>query len=115
VRTTDTELVLDLEQLRQVTLEDRKLMREILWALIEDTGRHAGLLESSLRAGDVQRSAKLARRSAAACANVGAHRAGDTLRAIERLTCAGELTSCVEVLATLRTELEFLRGEAVKL
>src|ERR1035441_344262 len=39
VRVIDPTIVLDLEQLREVTLEDDELMGQILTALIEDTAR----------------------------------------------------------------------------
>jgi len=42
-------VVLDREQLREVTLEDEDLMRQLLAALIEDTERQMPLLEKAIR------------------------------------------------------------------
>ncbi len=53
-------LVLDREQLREVTLEDEDLMRELLAALIEDTERQLPLLDMAIRNTDGPQCARLA-------------------------------------------------------
>lgn len=104
--------VLNLEELRNLTMNDRQLMTEILDALIEDASRHAGLLETAVRDGDAARSARIARRASRACANVGAVAASETFRQIERHAGQHEFDSCRSVLAAARSEIERLRGAA---
>ena len=50
-------LHLDRDQLRDVTLDDEALMREILSALIDDTSRQMRLLESAILEQDARRCA----------------------------------------------------------
>jgi HPt (histidine-containing phosphotransfer) domain-containing protein len=87
-------------------------MSEILQALIEDAGRHAGLLEAAVREGDATRSVRIARHAARACGNIGAHAAAEAFRQIERHAGQRQLDSCRSVLAAARAEIERLRGAA---
>src|ERR1039458_9983284 len=84
VRVIDPTIVLDLEQLREVTLEDDELMGQILTALIEDTARQIPLLEVAIREQNGPQCARLAHYSKGACANVGANAAAAVLEAMER-------------------------------
>ena len=79
----DAGTVLDREQLRDITLNDEELMREILTALIDDTSRQIPLLASAIREGDSQKCVRLAHYSKGACANVGAAAAAAVLKTIE--------------------------------
>lgn len=116
MQTTDPAVALDLEQLRNLTLEDPKLMRDILWALIEDTGRQAALLGDALRGGDTQKMIRLARSSARACANLGANRAAAAFRAIEHAAAAAsDAAACQVALAALNSELDSLRSCGARL
>jgi HPt (histidine-containing phosphotransfer) domain-containing protein len=115
VRTSETDLVLDVEQLRSVTLNDSGLMREILGALIEDTGRQAVLLESALRARDPGRLIRLARTSARACDHVGAYRGAGVLRSIERGAASADYPACGAAIESLKAEVERLTAEAAAL
>lgn len=115
MQTTDADVVLDLEQLRNLTLDERKLMREILSALIDDTFRQSALLETAIRDGDAQRSIRLARGSLRTCANVGANAAAAALKRILNSAAHGEFTHCSDGLGTLRSEIERLRAEAERL
>jgi len=73
-------LVLDRVQLREVTLEDEELMRQILAALIEDTEKQLPLLGVAIRNADRDQCARLAHYCKGACANVGAKAAATSLR-----------------------------------
>jgi HPt (histidine-containing phosphotransfer) domain-containing protein len=115
VRTTEDDLVLDREQLRSVTLDDPKLMREILLALIEDAGRQSALVGAAFAQGDSQRAIRLARNSARACDNVGAFRVAGVLRSLERAAAAADVASGKAALASLTAEIDRLRAEASQL
>jgi HPt (histidine-containing phosphotransfer) domain-containing protein len=107
--------VLDRNQLRDVTLEDETMMREILNALIEDASDQIGSLETAVREGDGRLAARLAHCSRGACANLGAKAVAAVLENIERLSVAGELGACGASLAALGRELDRLRAEAATL
>jgi HPt (histidine-containing phosphotransfer) domain-containing protein len=113
VHVTDTAAVLDREQLREITLDDEDLMREILSALIDDTSRQIRLLEAAIREGDVERCVRLAHYSKGACANVGAHAAAAALKQLEHGASSGDFGECSESLASLGRELDRLRTEAI--
>ncbi len=102
---------LDQEQLREVTLDDPDLMREILVALIHDTSRQISLIESAILAGDSPRCKRLAHYSKGACANLGANAAAELLRSIEQHAAAGRFTECEASLAALAAEVDRLRAE----
>lgn len=113
VRTADTTLVLDREQLREVTLDDEELMRQLLAALIEDTERQLPLLEVAIRATDTEQCARLAHYSKGACANVGANAAATVLAQLENSAKNGALQECSRELAALAREVDRLREEKV--
>lgn len=105
--------VLDRDQLRDITLDDAELMREIVNALIDDTARQIQLLEMAIREQDGQRCARLAHYSKGACANVGANAAAAVLKTIEGKAATGDFQQCSASLAALIGELDRLRTEAV--
>lgn len=109
----DTTTLLDREQLRDITLNDEELMREILSALIDDTSRQIGLLDTAIRAEDSQKCMRLAHYSKGACANVGANSAAALLKHIENQASKGEFFECGQSLAALSQEIDRLRTEAV--
>jgi HPt (histidine-containing phosphotransfer) domain-containing protein len=113
VRASDTTLVLDREQLREVTLEDEDLMRQLLAALIEDTERQMPLLEMAIRNMDGQACARLAHYCKGACSNVGAQAAAAVLAELERHAKGGAMEECGRQLAALATEVDRLRGEEI--
>jgi HPt (histidine-containing phosphotransfer) domain-containing protein len=113
VQTIDWDIVLDREQLQNVTLDDPQLMREILGALIDDTSRQIGLMELAIREQDLRRCARLAQYSKGACVNCGANSAAAALRHIEQAAAAGELGKARESLLALLKEVERLREEAL--
>ena len=105
--------MLDLEQLREVTLEDADLMRELLAALIADTGQQLPLLDLAIRRADLQRCASLAHYCKGACANVGAKAAATVLAQLERSAKAADIAEeCERQLAALALEVDRLRAGA---
>ncbi len=106
---------LDHDQLRDVTLDDEALMREILSALIDDTSRQMRLLETAIQDQDATRCMHLAHYSKGACTNVGANAAADILMDIERRAANHEFTECVAALDRLAQEVEALRSAACSL
>lgn len=112
MHTTDATLVLDRKQLRDISLEDDALMREMLAALIEDTSRQLVLLDSAIRDQDSERCKRLAHYCKGACANVGANAAADVLRRLEQQAQSRNFSSCAESLVNLNGELERLIAAA---
>jgi HPt (histidine-containing phosphotransfer) domain-containing protein len=115
VQTTEADAVLDLEQLRNLTLDERRLMREILWALIDETSRQMPLLEAAIRDCDAQRSIRLARGSLRACANVGANAAAAALKTVLNSAAHGQFPQCSDAMGRLRSEIQRLRAETERL
>lgn len=106
-------LVLDREQLREVTLEDEDLMRELLAALIEDTQRQMPLLDMAIRNTDGPQCARLAHYCKGACSNVGAKAAATVLAELERNAKVGAMEECGRQLAALAAEVDRLRAEEI--
>ncbi len=111
----DATTVLDREQLRDITLNDENLMREILKALIDDTVRQIPLMESAIREGDSQKCARLAHYSKGACANVGAAAAAELLKTMEHQAVSREFGECRQSLSALIQQVDLLRSEALEL
>ncbi len=109
---SDSSTVLDRHQLRDVTLDDDDLMREILSALIDDTSRQIGLLEAAIRRRDAHATRRLAHYSKGACANVGAKAAAATLENIERTAARNDFKECGASLSRLAFQIDQLRSEA---
>ena len=108
--TADTALVLDRAQLREVTLEDDDLMRELLAVLIEDTDRQMPLFDLAIRNVDGPQCARLAHYCKGACANLGADAAFVVLAQLERSANAGRMEECSRQLAVLAIEVDRLRA-----
>jgi HPt (histidine-containing phosphotransfer) domain-containing protein len=106
-------VALDREQLRNVTLDDDELMREILSTLIDDTSRQLVLLKSAIREEDPQKTMRLAHYSKGACANVGANAAAQVLKRIEQDAARRDFQECTLSLSSLATEIDRLREEMV--
>ena len=113
MRAIDTVQVLDREQLREVTLDDEDLMRQLLAALIEDTERQMPLLEVAIQATDGGECARLAHYCKGACANVGATAVAAVLRTLEQQAHKGAMDECGRQLVALATELDRLRAEEI--
>jgi len=115
VQATDTNTVLDKSQLRDITMDDPELMREVLAALLADTSQQMGLLEAAIRAQNVAQCMRLAHYSKGACANVGANRAAGMFKQIEKKAAGGEFSECGESLVSLVREMDLLRDESASL
>ena len=85
-------------------------MHEIVWALIDDTTRQAGLLEPAIRDRERERVIRLSRKAARACAGVGANAAAAALQAIGKHAGKSEFDVCYAALASLRAEIDTLRN-----
>ena len=112
MQASDPSLVLDRRQLKDITLDDDQMMRDVLAALIDDTSRQLALLNVAIRQQDFQRCMRLAHYSKGACANVGANRAAATLKRLEQDAARHAFDECSAGLKTLIEELDHLRQEA---
>ena len=109
---TDEESVLDLRQLREITLDDEELMREILAAMVDDTANQMVLLDQAIRDHDPQRTMRLAHYSKGACANVGANAMAAQLKRLEIHASAGRFDECAASYQLLTREVDRLRTQA---
>ena len=110
---TDTTLVLDRVQLREVTFDDEELMRDLLAALIDDTRRQMPLLDMAIRNADALQCIRLAHYCKGACANVGANAAATVLAELERNARSGAMEECGRQLTVLAAEIDRLRAERI--
>jgi HPt (histidine-containing phosphotransfer) domain-containing protein len=111
----DSAAVLDLEQLRDITMDDEELMQEILATLLDDTSKQIYNLESAVRQSDSNLCMRLAHYCKGACGNVGANAAAAVFRDIERQARDLDFRQCSVSLAGLATEMERLRAEVTAL
>jgi HPt (histidine-containing phosphotransfer) domain-containing protein len=111
VDTIEANPTLDREQLRDVTMDDEDLMREVLSVLWEDTLAQVPKLEVAVRNRNVEQCVRLAHYSKGACANVGASAAARVFRRIEQDARAAEFGRCEESLAALNAALTALQAE----
>jgi HPt (histidine-containing phosphotransfer) domain-containing protein len=105
---------LDWEQLRDITLDDDELMRELLTTLLDDTSKQVALLDDAIRGQDQQKTMRLAHYCKGACANVGANAAAAALKRLEQQAASHSFADCAVSLCNLTLELERLRLEAVQ-
>jgi HPt (histidine-containing phosphotransfer) domain-containing protein len=105
--------VLDRAQLREITLEDEVLMRELLAALIADTELQLPRLDVAIRNADRQQCARLAHYCKGACANLGAKAAAMVLMELERNAKIGAMEECSRQLTALTMEMDRLRTEEI--
>ena len=111
MRSIPSSAVLDREQLRDITLDDQDLMREILAVLVDDTSTQIPKLASAVLESDSNLCIRLAHYCKGACSNVGANAAAAVFRDIERQARDLEFQRCTASLAALATEMERLRAE----
>ena len=107
--------VLDLNQLRDVCMEDEELMRELATSLIDDTALHMPELAEAVEQADSPRCASLAHYVKGACANVGAAAMAAVLKTIEVDAKAGDFGACHASLTSLAAELQKFSVEAATL
>jgi len=106
---------LDREQLRDVTMGDEELMREVLAALWSDTLAQAAKLGDAVRDGNAEQCMRLAHYSKGACANVGANAAAEIFRRIETDARSRDFHRCAEGLAALSGAMARLEEEVLVL
>jgi HPt (histidine-containing phosphotransfer) domain-containing protein len=114
VHVTDQATVLDRQQLRDITLDDNELMREVLAALLDDTSKQVAHIDHAIRNRDPQKTMRLAHYCKGACANVGANAAAAVLKRLEQEAAGHCFAECAVSLCNLSRELERLRIEAVQ-
>jgi HPt (histidine-containing phosphotransfer) domain-containing protein len=112
VRVLDETAVLDRQQLRDITLDDRELMRELLAALLDDTARQMRLMDIAIREHDPKQTMRLAHSCKGACANMGANAVAATLKRLEQQAAREAFEECASTLGLLNGEIERLRLEA---
>ena len=105
-------LVLDFSQLRNVTLNDETLMREVVDALVSDASQQIEQLTRAVQSGDMQACIKVAHNGHGACGNVGAASMAAVFSSLERQAADGDLNLCRSYVEELSVELEKLRREA---
>jgi HPt (histidine-containing phosphotransfer) domain-containing protein len=104
--------VFDLNQLRNICMEDQELMRELVTALIDDASQQIPVLKDAVEQADSNRTARVAHYIEGACANVGAASMAAVLRNIETSAIAGNFSDCRTSLANLSAELQKFSSEA---
>jgi len=90
-------------------------MRELMSALIEDTGRQIELLHTALEQSDTRECARVAHYAKGACANLGAVSAALTLKRVETAAASGDVRACSVSVQLLVAEFDRLREEAERL
>jgi histidine phosphotransfer protein HptB len=108
----DPTVVLDREQLRNITMDDEFLMREIVTALIADTARQIEKLNDALGRNAAGECVRLAHSARGACGNVGATAMWAIFSAIEADAKNGDLDPCRARMPQVALEFEKLRQEA---
>src|SRR5437660_12895722 len=105
-------LVLDVSQLRNVTLNDEALMREVVAALLSEVSQQIEGLTRAVQRGDAKACITVAHNAYGACGNVGAASMAAIFCSIERQAADGNLGQCRSHVESLKCELEKLRREA---
>jgi len=108
-------LVFDINQLRNICMEDADLMRELATTLIEDATAQIPALNDAVEHADATRCARLAHYVKGACANVGAASLAALMKSIERSAVAGDFAACRASLGGISTELEKFSSETASL
>ena len=108
-------LILDLSQLRNITLNDEALMREVVDALVSDASQRIEELNRAVEKGDARACVKLAHNAQGACGNVGAVSMAALFSTLELEAKDGDLGSCRFSLEALSLELEKLRQQATSI
>ena len=107
--------LLDEDQLQDVTLGDRELIRDILCALVDDTQRQLPLLAAAIAEQDSERCSQLAHYCKGACANVGACSASTLLGRIEVSARQQNFPECARSFTELLNSIEQLRQKVAEM
>jgi len=105
-------LVLDLSQLRNVTLNDEALMREMVRELVREASQQIQELHRAVERADAPACVRLAHSAQGACGNVGAASMAALFFSLEQYAQIGDLSKCRSSVEDLSIELEKLRSEA---
>src|SRR2546421_9082827 len=108
-------MVLDLSQLRNVTLDDQALMREVVRALVADASLRIEDLSGAVDRADILECVRLSHSAQGACLNVGAASMAALFWSVEQHAGHGDFQSCRELQRSLAIELDKLRVEASRL
>jgi HPt (histidine-containing phosphotransfer) domain-containing protein len=104
--------VLDLDQLRDICMEDQDLMRELVTSLIDDAKAQIPELERAVESADATKCARVAHYVKGACANVGAVSMATILKNIEQSAGEGDFEACRMSVRNLALELQKFSTEA---
>jgi HPt (histidine-containing phosphotransfer) domain-containing protein len=104
-------LVLDRSQLRNVTLNDEALMREVVLALVREASLQIQELHRAVERADAPACVRVAHSAQGACGNVGAESMAALFYSVERHARIGDLSKCRSSVEDLSVELEKLRFE----
>ena len=104
--------ILDMEQLKSITMDDPEMMHYLVTALVEDTGKQIAEITQAIEHSDVTRCGRLAHYVRGACANVGAAAMADILRNIETNANQGDLNACRSSLDSLAAALQKFSSRA---
>ena len=112
---SQTDVVFDIDQLRNVCMEDSELMRELVTALIDDATKQLPALSDAVEHADATRCARVAHYVKGACSTVGAVSMAFLLRQIERSAAAGDFDACRASLSSLTDEFRKFSTETATL
>jgi HPt (histidine-containing phosphotransfer) domain-containing protein len=104
--------VLDMDQLRDICMEDQDLMRELVTSLIDDAKAQIPELERAVESADATKCARVAHYVKGACANVGAVSMATILKNIEQSAGEGDFEACRMSVRNLALELQKFSTEA---
>jgi len=107
--------VFDVEQLRNICMDDTELMRELTAALIDDATAQIPALRQAVEQADAAKCARLAHYVKGACANVGAASLAALMKNIELSAKANDFPACRASLGIMPTELKKFSSEAASL
>jgi HPt (histidine-containing phosphotransfer) domain-containing protein len=107
--------VFDIDQLRNICMEDTELMRELAASLIDDATAQIPALQQAVEQADSAKCARLAHYVKGACANVGAASLAALMKSFERSAQANDFSACRASLGNMPAELKRFSSEAASL
>lgn len=106
--------ILDMNQLRSVTLEDEELMKEIVAALVEDASSQIAKIGQAIERDDIRECGRIAHSARGACGNVGAASLAALFSELEEQSRLGKSEDCKRSINKLNAELEKLRSHITR-
>jgi HPt (histidine-containing phosphotransfer) domain-containing protein len=107
--------VFDVDQLRNICMEDTELMRDLAASLIHDAAAQIPALQQAVEQADGAKCARLAHYVKGACANVGAASLAALMKSIERSAQSNDFAACRASLGGMPAELEKFSSEVASL